>query len=158
MSVRFWWDDPQVDLTFDGEPTVDQKDCAACGRSYDLVRSFVLNDGDAYAVVFAACHAHGVTNEAWIDVIFGSWEEDDSTENVTFGCRVGPVDGQSGPAASAVDAAAPYSDSTLWGSKLTRQEALTHQRIGDFWTVIDFVLTSDPHVRDHVYGAGATFA
>jgi hypothetical protein len=63
-------------LTFDGGRVAHAKESGHCGRPYSLVRSFVLRDGSAYAVVFAACHRHGDGNEVWIDAILGSFGGD----------------------------------------------------------------------------------
>ena len=35
---------------------------------------------------------------------------------------------------------------------LTREAALAHPAIDDFWAVVDFVLQHDPTVNHHVYG------
>src|SRR5712692_8929589 len=102
-------------LTFDGDRVVEAKECGHCARLYSLVRSFVLREGSAYAVVFAACRCHGDGNEVWIDAILGSFGGDDPSDHITFGCRAGPVQGQREPAATAVDAATPYSDQPIWG-------------------------------------------
>ena len=96
-------------LSFDPERTVELKSCAACGRGYTLVKSFILDDNDAHAVLFAALHDHG-EREAWIDVILGTFGSEDFSDHITFGCRVGPVQGLHEPAATAVAAAAPYGD------------------------------------------------
>jgi hypothetical protein len=110
---------------FDSDRVVEAKECRQCGRPYSLVRSFVLREGSAYAVVLAACHRHGDGNEVWIDVILGSFGGDDSSDHVMFGCRVGRMQGQSEPAATAVNAATPYSSQPVWGRKLTRARRWT---------------------------------
>lgn len=80
-------------FSLDGESTVDRSTCSDCGAEYLLVKSFVLDETGPYAISFSALHWHGEP-EAWLDVIFGSFEgeavDDDRT---TFGCRVGPVEG-----------------------------------------------------------------
>lgn len=99
----------------------------------------------------AALHDHGDL-EAWIDVIFGSLEgEAVHDERVTFGCRVGPVQGSDQPAATAVQAAQPYDESPTFGHKLSRAEALEHPRVHDFWRVVDFLLEREPAINHHVY-------
>ena len=138
-------------LSFDPERSVEAKECAACQRRYKLVKGFVLRGDDPHTVYFAALHDHGV-KEAWIDVITGTFGSDDSSDHVTFGCRVGPVEGEVEPAATAVDAAAPYGDSPLFGRKLSRAEALAHERLPTFWGIVDFLLLEDPDVEQHVYG------
>jgi hypothetical protein len=97
-------------------------------------------------------HNHGV-DEAWIDVIFGSFEDQArKDERVTFGCRVGPVRGSEEPAATAVQAAIPYGDTPTFGHKLSRDEALAHPRLPDFWQVVDFLLEREPAINHHLYG------
>ena len=53
---------------------------------------------------------------------------------------------------TAVPAAAAYSQSPFWGIKLSRDEALAHPRIDEFWEIVDYVLLTDPVVHAHVYG------
>ncbi|MGH3163178.1 MAG: hypothetical protein ACRDPF_24970 [Streptosporangiaceae bacterium] len=102
--------------------------------------------------MFAACHVHDGEREAWIDVILGTFSSEDASDHVTFGARVGPVAGQADPAATAVPAAAAYSQSPLWGIKLSRDEALAHPRIDEVWEIVDYVLLTHPVVHAHVYG------
>lgn len=137
-------------LWLDGESTVESSTCNDFGAEYVLVKSFVLDEQVPYAIAFSALHDHGDL-EAWIDVIFGSVEgEDAHDERVTFGCRVGPVQGSAQPAATAVEAAQPYDDSPTFGHKLSRAGALEHPRIQDFWRVVDFLL-EEPTINHHVY-------
>jgi hypothetical protein len=113
-------------------------------------------DGQPYALFFAACYNHGGGRESWIDVVFGTWGQGaEYHDHVTFGCRFGPVAGSDLPAATAVDAAAVAPDGPLFGHKLTRAEALAHPRISEFWKVIDFVVETDPLVHPHHYGHSA---
>jgi hypothetical protein len=138
-------------LSFDPERSAEQKTCADCARHYILVKGFILQDDDAHAVYFAALHGHG-NREAWIDVILGTFGTGDSSDYVTFGCRVGPVAGQMEPAATLVLGGAPYESSELFGRKLSRDEALAHPWLPSFWEVVDFVLVEDREVHRHVYG------
>jgi hypothetical protein len=141
-----------VVLAYDSPQPAEERRCDHCGRSYLLIRAFITRDGDAYAIVFAACHVHDGEREAWIDVILGTFSSDDASDHVTFGARVGPVAGQADPAATAVPAAAAYSQSQFWGIKLSRDEALAHPRIDEFWEIVDYVLLTEPVVHAHVYG------
>ena len=142
-----------VNLWLDGDSTVDRRRCRDCGADYLLVKSFVLDSAGPYAIAFTALHHH-VDHEAWMDVIFGSFEAEGSDRRITFGCRVGPVEGSDEPAATAVQAAVPYADSLMFGHKLSRDEALAHERLADFWGVVDFLLESEPTVSHHVYRHG----
>jgi hypothetical protein len=146
-----------ADLRLDGESAVERSTCSECGADYLLVKSFFLDEAGPYAISFSALHWHGEA-EAWIDVIFGAFEgEAADDDRTTFGCRVGRVEGSDEPAATAVVAAVPYSDGPVFGHKLSRDEALAHPRIADFWRVVDFLLQHEPavahHVHDHLGGA-----
>ena len=136
-------------LTLDAETDIRQAECDHCGSGYSLVTSYVLRDDAAFAVAKTALHDHDGP-EAWLDVVFGSWHGE-AEDHVTFGCRVGPVSGSPDPAATAVDAALPYADSAFWGRKLSRDEALAHLQIQDFWSVVDFLLVNEPTIAHHVY-------
>jgi hypothetical protein len=148
------WHNRVVALSFDPERSAEHRSCAICGRHYVQVKGFVYQAEIPHAVFFAALHQHEA-KEAWIDVILGTFGDDDTSDHVTFGCRVGPVIGQTEPAATLVPAAVPYGESALFGVKLSREEALKHARLGEFWLVVDFVLTADPDVSAHIYGEPA---
>jgi len=113
--------------------------CPKCGGDYKRVVIFAMSDGDAYSVVSVVCHGHP-HEEIWLDATFGSWEEPFG-DHVTFSCRVssagaGLVDG---PVASAGSA-------SYFGRFLKREDALTHQRLSEFWEVVDLVVVEDPEV------------
>jgi hypothetical protein len=129
---------------------VHTQECSCCGAAIERSSSLVQRDGTAYAVYFASCYAHG--NEAFVDVVLGTWGHTDANDHVTFGCRIGAVEGASEPPCSLVTGGELAVDDALFGSKLTRDDALQHPRLGDFWTVVDFVLKKDPTVRAHIYG------
>ncbi len=139
-------------LTFDGEPARQDKECAQCGRSYRLIKTFIRLGGDTHAVAYTALHCHSAVPEAWIDVILGTFGENTTDDHITFGCRVGPIEGQTEPAASLVAGAIPYGDQAIWGQKLTREKALRHPRLKDYWEVVDYLLVNDPEIHAHVYG------
>ncbi len=141
-------------LFLDDESDVRAFACSDCGAEYLEVKSFILDEVGPYAIGMTSLHHHDGF-EAWMDVIFGSFDEAEGTDpsdRVTFGCRVGKVDGSVEPAATAVQAGATYGDSPTFGLKLNRDEALAHPRIADFWTVVDFLLESEPAINHHVYG------
>ena len=140
-------------MTFwlDGNSDVQKLRCPECGSDYLLVKTFVLDEAGPYAIAMSALHDHG-SAEAWMDVIFGTFEEGVEDRRVTFGCRVGAVEGSSEPAATVVPAAVPYRDGPTFGDKLTRDEALAHSRLTDFWAVVDYLLEHEPSVNHHVYG------
>jgi hypothetical protein len=125
--------------------------CPSCGSSFRRVTGFVYDNGNAYAVYYASCYHHD-GHEVWIDAIFSDTWEEDIDDHVSFGCRVGPVEGQTEPAASLVEAGLAYSGSTMFGQRLTREQALDHPRLTSFWQLVDHILTQDQVVAEHVYG------
>lgn len=137
-------------FTMDADRGVKAQRCAECGAEYRVITGYIYRDGDAFAVHKSALHHHDGHNEAWIDVILGSWGEGETADHVTFGCRVGPFGEQGSNACALVPAAAPYSDAPLFGRKLDRDEALGHASLSDFWHVVDFLLIEDPDISVHV--------
>ncbi len=104
-----------------------------------------------FAVYFANCYHHtGQPHDTWIDVILGTWGQSSNADHVTFGCRVGPAENDTGPAATLVNACADGSASPLHGAVLSREEGLAHPRLRDFWAVVDLVLAEDPTVHEHL--------
>jgi hypothetical protein len=75
---------------------------------------------------------------------------------VTFGCRVGPVEGVDGNACTLVPAAEKASDSPMYGTKLTRDEALAHPWLPLYWEVIDLIMEADQTVSRHFHGTVPT--
>jgi hypothetical protein len=100
-------------------------------------------------VYFADWYPHA--HEAWIDVILGPWERPDYPNQVTFGCRIGHIQGQEAPAASLVDGGAMRSDHPMFGSKLDRSAALGHPWLSEFWSVVDWLIVNDQTLHEHVY-------
>jgi hypothetical protein len=142
-----------VGLAFDPERCVELHACKECGRDSVLVKGFVYRDGDAHAVYFAACHEHGGRREVWLDVILGSFGRGNG-DQVTFGAHIGAVDAANDePAAILVSGAMAYRDAPLWGHKLSRDEAMQHVWLFDYWHVVDFVLNEDPTVALHVHAS-----
>lgn len=130
--------------------------CDHCGQPMTRVTGFVHRDGDACAVYYASCYHHD-GHEVWIDAVFSPTWEEGTDDHFTFGCRVGRVDGQEEPAASLVPAAAAWGNSRVFGHKLSRDEALAHPMLGEFWALVDHLLIHDSVVSAHIYGTDATF-
>jgi hypothetical protein len=69
------------------------------------VWNWVRRDGVVQAVYFASCYHHtDQPHGAWLDVILGTWGNETTSDHVTFGCRVGPVENSPEPAATLVPA------------------------------------------------------
>jgi hypothetical protein len=134
--------------------------CDCCQTPFDRVTGFITNNDGAYAIYHASCYHHHGIHEAWIDMIMDdAWAPErpvsgPGPNRVTFGCRVGPVEGQPTPACSLVRGAEVAPDDLLYGRKLTREEALAHPWLSGFWAAIDHVLENDTTVHQHLYGTG----
>lgn len=142
-------------LTFGPDRQTREFTCDCCDAPIERAWDYVYADGSPYAVYFANCYHHADRDhDAWIDVIFGTWgvSPDEWTDHVAFGCRVGPVAGQSAPASTLVTAGLANPDGPLFGLKLDREAALQHPKLSEFWKVSDFILENDLLVRGHVYG------
>jgi hypothetical protein len=113
------------------------------------VTGFVLRDGNAHAVYFAEWQP--TLGEAYVDVILGSFEEPKYADNVTFGCRVGHVDSQEAPACSLVQGGSTRSDRPLFGTKLSRELALAHPWLAEFWAIVDWLIINDPVLHENVF-------
>lgn len=135
-------------LTLDDDRRVRTDQCVGCGRPYEQVVAFVYRDGDAYAIYHAQCHDHGDGSAptAWLDIVLGGWEEPDFPDHVTFSVRV------DANGAGIVDAPVAVSGTAAYdGRKLQREEAFAHSKIGEVWTVVDFIVVEDPTVSTYVY-------
>jgi hypothetical protein len=136
-------------LSFDGDPRIDHRRCDHCGREHDSAHGLVLRDGTAHAAYWAAWYPH--EEQAIVDVTLGSWQEPAYADNVMFGCRIGPVEGQAEPACSLVHSGQTLRDSPILGRKLTRDEALEHPWLSSFWEVLDWLILNDSTLHEHVF-------
>jgi hypothetical protein len=135
-----------VDLRVD-ERTENVRPCLDCGGSFPHITGFVSGADGPAAVYFASTHTHA-GHAARIDVTLGTWGAEPPRDDlVTFSCEL-RVEG-----ARAVDAPATLSDAPpILGSMLTREQALAHPLVEDFWAVVDTVGEQDPAVHEEVYG------
>jgi hypothetical protein len=134
------------DFTFDGESTTREVTCPDCGEKHDGRNGFVLDHGNAFAAYFADWYPH--TDEAWVEVILGSFDPPGYADNVTIGCRYGYVDGQPDAAASLFT---PTRSGAIFGSVLDWDAALKSNRIDDFWAVTDWLVLNDALLHRTVY-------
>ncbi|MEO3855004.1 hypothetical protein [Acrocarpospora sp. B8E8] len=145
-------------LEIDPERDVQTGVCECCNTSFDRVTGFINDDNGAYAIYFASCYHHNGIHEAWIDVIIDdAWTPDEPVSRpgpnrVTFGCRIGPVENAPGPACTLVTGGAVAPDEPFYGRKLTREEALQHPWLSDYWATMDHILEHDLTVNQHLYG------
>jgi hypothetical protein len=144
-----------VGLTIDeGSRQVRHVTCSCCHVEAERTWANVREVDAVIAVYFASCyrHKHGV-HEVFIDAILGTWSSGDFTDHVTFGCRVGPVAGSPGPAATLINGGTVAPDAPIFGRKLSREEGFEHPRLAEFWTIVDTILKRDELVHRHLYGA-----
>jgi hypothetical protein len=135
-----------VTLALDDEGADREIACPSCGRTFRYVSGFVYRDGDAHAIYHAQCHGHDTRDEVWLDLVVGEWEPD-YQDQFTFSCRVSTT------GAGLVDApVASSGQAEYFGAKLSRTEALEHERLAQVWELVDFVLTTDPTISDYIYG------
>ena len=135
-------------FSFDGDSRQTTRMCSECGRPHESVTGFVLKDDSAYAVYYVDWYPH--SNEAYIDVILG-WEDPDYSDNVTFGCRLGEVDGHSGPQASLVTGGAQRGNGPILGETLAREAAIRHPRVNEFWDPVDWLIVNDALLHEKIY-------
>ncbi|GII57883.1 hypothetical protein Pth03_62720 [Planotetraspora thailandica] len=133
--------------------------CDCCQTPFERVNGFVNDDDGICGIYYASCYHHNGMHEAWIDVIMDdAWDQEHPAthpgpDRVTFGCRVGPVEGRPAPACSLVTGAEVAPDDPLYGRKLTREHALAHPWLPGYWAVVDHILEHDQTVNRHLYGA-----
>lgn len=101
-----------MNFSYDGAPETTLASCSECDELHEKTTGFVLADSSAYAAYWATWYPHH--NEAYVDMIIGSWEEPNYADHVTFGCRVGDIEGQIGPQCSLVHGGATLSNSSCW--------------------------------------------
>ncbi len=139
-------------FAFDGEPTVDAARCGECEESHDVSIGLMLADDSAFAAYWANWYPHA--GEAWVDMAMASWLEPEYRDHVTFGCRIGLIGDDPGPQCSLVQAAEFRSDAAMFGSKLSREEALSHDWLPTFWAAVDWLMLNDPLLHEHVFHMG----
>ncbi|MHA7262432.1 hypothetical protein ACX80W_04405 [Arthrobacter sp. TMN-37] len=139
-------------FTLDGPPETSEETCSTCGSAFRLILHFILKDDHTYSIAKSQLHIHGSKPETWINAVFGSFSEDKYDDHVTFGCRVGLFTEDREPAAGLIDAAEISGDSSVWGARLTRDQALDHGLLRAFWEVTDWLIFEDPQIHSHLYG------
>jgi hypothetical protein len=134
------------EFSFDGAPESREVTCAHCGKKHDGDSGFVLDHGTAFAVFYADWYPH--SDEAWVEVILGTFEQPDYADDVTIGCRYGYVDGQEESVASLFT---PTRSGDIFGRVLDRVDALKSDRIDDVWAVTDWLIVNDPLLNRTAY-------
>lgn len=118
--------------------------CADCGGTRVVYTGEAASDGTTLAVFWAFLYNHPGNPEVYVDATFGTWGVEGFTaDHETFGARTGAIEGLPSPASSLVTGAALGPDDPQHGTKLTRDQALEHPRLDQFWAVNDAVLQID---------------
>ena len=137
----------------DPERGVRTETCPTCDVPYECVTGFVYADGAALGVYYGALHGHDDPTETWLDVTFSEITPDGEPDTrTTFACLLSiglGIDG--GIGAALVDSALEHERPEAFGRRLTREEALHHRRLEDFWAVADFLLEADPDIHAHTH-------
>ncbi|WP_208739467.1 hypothetical protein [Arthrobacter agilis] len=139
-------------FTLDGSPESTQKTCSMCGATSVVIHHFILKDHNAFAIGETELHQHGGNPEAWINIVFGSFNDDEYEDHVTFGCRVGLFTEDGELASSLIDSNHTSPSTPVWGLRLTREQALSHDLLPAFWEVVDWLVLEDPQTHQHLYG------
>jgi hypothetical protein len=138
-------------MMFIEDTEVTSTTCDCCGAVRKVVRAFVGDDEKTVAAVLAYCYPphFDEPSEIWVDAILGTWGDHQVDDHVTFGCRFGQLDGDEREACTLTDAAPDSGPSPIFGQRLTREQALGHPRLNEFWTVVDVVFTTDVTIGEH---------
>ncbi|TAH33464.1 hypothetical protein EYC59_05025 [Candidatus Saccharibacteria bacterium] len=140
-----------MDLSFDTGSTTERKKCPECKLKHVYLQRYILDRGDAYAVALIEANQHGHEPELYFTCTIGTWDSsaDDKT-HVTFACRYGSVEGQEDYACTLVDVPDSF-EGSMYGHRLTRKGALKHERLHEFWEIVDFLLEQDMAIHDFLY-------
>jgi hypothetical protein len=136
-------------LSLEANPSSQYKKCPTCKSKYLSITDFILNDGSAYAVGYIECHRHNKVPELFFTTIFGTWDEDKNDDHITFSCRYGEIVKGGEFACTLLNVSDAY-NKPIFGKRLTRDEATSHQKISEFWKVVDYLLEDDPLIHDYL--------
>lgn len=126
--------------------------CGCCGERSHTIRGFLSDENGPYGVYFAGYTERHSPPLGTLVVSLGDWHAGaPPSARQAFVTKVRVLDGQPqvmlvGPEES------PWSDLTILGPMLTREQALVHPRKGDCFHAIDHILAEDQ--RFMVYFTG----
>ena len=126
--------------------------CACCGGRRIVFTGEVADSERTVAVFWAFLYDHPEGPEVFLDATFGTWGTSEYTDHVSFGSRTGPIEVPPHIASSLVTGAEMAPDDAMYGEKLTREEALAHPMLEDFWVINDMVLVGIPEIDEHLNG------
>jgi hypothetical protein len=130
--------------------------CACCDRSFKSVCGFITKDEWAYSTYFATLQIGHDNIRVGLTVSIGKWW-DDSDEAVqaregVYMCVWPSEDGSGFEIRLEDPEASRHSDFRSLGRKLPPDDARSHPRIEDFFSVADFIIDNDPAVLSYLSG------
>jgi hypothetical protein len=121
--------------------------CECCGGATTRLTRFVHEDGDAFAIYYAAFSDEHQESGVTGIISLGDWDEDSIPESrVAFAFRL--WEGEETFNVTIFDASeSQWSDAKVLGRKLSREEALAHPRITDVYHITDHMTEEDPDIQ-----------
>lgn len=137
-----------MELSFDTGSTTGRSKCPDCKQKHVYMQRYILDRDEAYAVVSIEANQHHDGPELYVTCTLGNWDDEtDYKDHATFSCRYGSVEQQEEYACTLIDVPDAFS-MEIYGKRLSRRQALKHERIHEFWEVVDFLLEHDMAVHD----------
>lgn len=139
-------------LELEFEPPFESDPCECCGGVTTALTRFVLQDGDAFAVVylrFSDNHQDRVVEAA---ISAGKWWDGTGpADRTAFALKL--RSGAENYEVTVCDAAtSPWRDVELIGDMLDREEALTHPLIDDVFHITDHLFDEDAALKAYLDG------
>lgn len=125
---------------------VSNKACSCCGEQYKSVVGFIKRDDDAYAVYFATLQTGHKEIAVGLTISIGKWWDDTALDqrhwiyltvepsSTNFNMKIEDPNGS------------PHVNFKALGVALSRNEALSSDLKGDFFSVVDYIVLEDPAV------------
>ncbi len=129
------------------EPPNDPFICECCGGTNWSFTRFVYRDGDARAVYYASFTDRHEDREVSLAIGIGDWGENaENADRAAFAMRMRL--GEENFEIMVTDAdESPWSDATVLGRMLDREEALAHPLIEEAFLITDYIADDDMPVR-----------
>jgi len=140
-------------LSAEFEPPIQGDRCSCCGGVTTRLTRFVYRDNDAYAVYYAQFSSNHPDRLVLATVSIGEWGEGSTpNDRVAFALRLGVTDEQYEVGVLS-SGESPWSNSTVLGRTLDRNEALGHPRIKDVFEITDFMVAKDQPLKEYLDGS-----
>lgn len=129
----------------------DEQQCPDCGGRRVSHAGTVSGLPDGLAARFRAFEYDHEVPEVFVEVTFGRTRALGFRPDETFASRFGPVPGQADGACTLVPAGATAPRWSRLGRRLSREDALAHDRLELFWEVNDLVIEhlAERHAERH---------